>query len=156
MGGAAVPEPSGKGKKKALDAIVNVVPFIDLLSCCLSFLLITAVWTQVAKLQVSQSGGPSDAPPPPDKTLQLSLTITDKGFTLAAGQGGNVVDVPKKGIDYDVGALFDKLKEIKNQYPDQNTITVAAEDSVQYNDLVQTIDTCIKAGLASVSVQAVT
>jgi len=99
MGGAAVPEPSGKGKKKALDAVVNVVPFIDLLSCCLSFLLITAVWTQVAKLQVSQSGGPSDAPPPSDKTLQLSLTITDKGYSLSAGQGGNVVDVPKKGTD---------------------------------------------------------
>jgi biopolymer transport protein ExbD len=156
MGGAAVPEPSGKGKKKALDAIVNVVPFIDLLSCCLSFLLITAVWTQVAKLQVSQSGGPNDSPPPTDKTLQLSLTITDKGFSLAAGQGGSVVDIPKKGTDYDVSALYDKLKEIKSQFPDQQTITVAAEDSVQYNDLVQTIDTCIKAGLASVSVQAVT
>ena len=103
MGGAAVPEPSGKGKKKALDAVVNVVPFIDLLSCCLSFLLITAVWTQVAKLQVSQSGGPNDSPPPSDKTLQLSLTITDKGYALSAGQGGNVVDVPKKGTDYDVG-----------------------------------------------------
>lgn len=155
MGGAA-PEPSGKGKKKALDAVMNVVPFIDLLSCCLSFLLITAVWTQVGALQVSQSGGPNDSPPPPDKTLQLQLTITDKGFTLTAGQGGSVVDIPKKASDLDLTALFDKLKEIKGQFPDQQTITVAAEDSVQYNDLVQTIDVCMKAGLSSVSVQAVT
>ena len=156
MGGAAVPEPSGKGKKKALDAVVNVVPFIDLLSCCLSFLLITAVWTQVGKLQVSQSGGPNDTPPPPNKTLQLSLTITDKGFSLSAGQGGSVVDIPKKGTDYDMSALYDKFKEIKGQFPDQQTITVQAEDSVQYNDLVLTIDTCVKAGLTGVSVQAVT
>lgn len=156
MGGAAAPEPTGKGKKKSLDAIVNVVPFIDLLSCCLSFLLITAVWTQVSKLQVSQSGGPSDAPPPTDKTLQLTLTITDKGFALAAGQGGAVVDIPKKGTELDLQALSDKIKEIKGLYPDQHTITVAAEDSVQYNDLVLTIDACIKMGLESVSVQAVT
>jgi len=155
MGGAAVPEPSGKGKKKALDAVVNVVPFIDLLSCCLSFLLLAAVWTQVAKLQVSQSGGPNDTPPSEPK-LQLSLTITDKGFSLTAGQGGAVVDVPKKGTDYDLAALSDKFKEIKSQFPDQQTITVQAEDNVQYNDLVQTIDTCIKAGLTGVSVQAVT
>ncbi len=156
MAGAAVPEPSGKGKKKSLDAVMNVVPFIDLLSCCLSFLLITAVWTQVGKLQVSQSGGPNDTPPPPDKTLQLSLTITDKGFSLAAGQGGSVVDIPKKGLDLDYAGLFDKLKEIKTQFPDQQTITVQAEDSVVYNDLVQTIDTCMKAQITSVSVQAVT
>ena len=42
MGGAA-PTPTGKGGKKALDAALNLVPFIDLLSCCISFLLITAV-----------------------------------------------------------------------------------------------------------------
>ena len=155
MSGAA-PEPSGKGKKKALDAVMNVVPFIDLLSCCLSFLLITAVWTQVAKLQVSQSGGPSDAPPPADKTLLLTLTITDKGFSLAAGQGGAVIEIPKKGTEFDLQALSDKLKEIKSQYPDQHTITVAAEDGIQYDALVQTIDACIKMGLESVSVQAVT
>ena len=35
-------------------------------------------------------------------------------------------------------------------------ITVQPEDSVQYNDLVQAIDTCIKNGLEAVSVQAIT
>ena len=56
MAGAA-PTPSGHGGKKALDAELNLVPFIDLLSCCISFLLITAVWTQIAGLQVASSGG---------------------------------------------------------------------------------------------------
>ena len=28
--------------KRALDAALNLVPFIDLLSCCIAFLLITA------------------------------------------------------------------------------------------------------------------
>jgi len=53
MGGAA-PTPSGKGGKKPLDASINLVPFIDLLSCCISFLLITAVWTQLARMDVTQ------------------------------------------------------------------------------------------------------
>ena len=55
MGGAA-PTPSGKGGKKPLDAAINLVPFIDLLSCCISFLLITAVWTQLARMDVTQKG----------------------------------------------------------------------------------------------------
>ena len=67
MGGAA-PTPSGKGGKKPLDAAINLVPFIDLLSCCISFLLITAVWTQLARMDVTQKGqgaaGATDEKPP--------------------------------------------------------------------------------------------
>ena len=73
MGGAA-PTPTSKGGKKALDAAINLVPFIDLLSCCLSFLLITAVWTQLARMDVTQKGqgaaGSTDEKPP---EAQLSL-----------------------------------------------------------------------------------
>lgn len=152
---SAGPEPSGKGKKKSVDAVINVVPFIDLLSCCLSFLLITAVWTQVSKLQVSQAGGPSaDQTPPDPKVLQLTLSITEKGYTLSAGQGSAAIDIARKGTDFDLSALSDKLKDIKTQYPDQRTISVAPEDNIQYNDLVQTIDTCVKMGLDGISVQA--
>jgi len=155
MAGAAVPEPSGKGKKKALDSVVNVVPFIDLLSCCLAFLLITAVWTQVGKLQVAQAGGQGEPTPPDSKTLVLTLGLSEKGFSLTAGQGAGAIDIPKKGTEFDIPALLDKLKEVKTQFPDQQTITVSPEDSVQYNDLVQTIDACMKMGLNSVTVQAV-
>src|SRR5947209_6753707 len=56
MAGAA-PQPHTKGGKKALDAEINLVPFIDLLSCCIAFLLITAVWSQVATLDVQTGGG---------------------------------------------------------------------------------------------------
>src|ERR1700733_7636564 len=119
MAGAAVTEGGGKGKKKSVDAIINVVPFIDLLSCCLSFLLITAVWTQVSKLTVQQAGGPSaDQTPPDTKTLQLSPSITEKGYPLSLGPGQSM-DIARKGTDYDVQALTDKLKDIKTGYPDQ-------------------------------------
>ena len=35
----------GKGKKKPLDAAINLVPFIDLMAVTISFLIMTAVWT---------------------------------------------------------------------------------------------------------------
>ena len=50
--------------------------------------------------------------------------------------------------------MSDKLKAIKTINVDQRTITIAAEDNIQYNDLVQTIDTCVKMGLDGVTVQA--
>src|SRR5580692_2898144 len=114
MAGAAVPEGGrGKGKKKALDAVINVVPFIDLLSCCLAFLLITAVWTQVSKLQVAQAANNSTQPEPPRETLQITLQITEKGYAITIGIGGSTIDIPRHGSDYDLTALGDKLKELK-------------------------------------------
>src|SRR6184192_236292 len=57
MAGASPQEHTGKAGKKPLDAAINLVPFIDLLSCCIAFLLITAVWSQVATLDVQTGGG---------------------------------------------------------------------------------------------------
>ncbi|MHB8417011.1 MAG: biopolymer transporter ExbD [Myxococcales bacterium] len=150
MGGAASIDLGGKGRRKPLDAVVNVVPFIDLLSCCLSFLLITAAWTQLSKLRVSQTG--SGGAPAVADSLALSMVITGKGYTLSIGQGGAPVEIPRGAAGYDVPALLARLREVRDMHPKQEAITVAAEDGISYDTLVQTIDTCLKAGLSSVSV----
>ena len=49
----------GLGQKKELDAQLNLTPFIDLLSTCVCFLLITAVWIQIGTVEVKQSYGTS-------------------------------------------------------------------------------------------------
>src|SRR3954466_13891391 len=109
MGGAA-PTPSGKGGKKALDASINLVPFIDLLSCCISFLLITAVWTQLARMDVSQKGqgaaGAESEKPPETPMVQLTLFINKDGYTFAKSTGEST-DIPKKGEEYDYVKLAD-------------------------------------------------
>ena len=161
MAGGGVPEPGGKGrKKKALDAIINVVPAIDLLSCCISFLLFTAVWTQISRLQ-AQSGGAGGPPPTAEQQKQLVVTVSlsEKGLTLSTSAGTSV-DLPSTGRTpdggpiYDVRALAQKLKQLKVEYPDQSSVTVAADDSIIYADLVKVIDTCIGAGLSAVAVTA--
>ena len=50
----------GKGGKKPLDTAINLVPFIDLMAVTISFLIMTAVWTQIGRLQVAQAGAPTD------------------------------------------------------------------------------------------------
>ena len=41
-------------RQRGMSAELNLVPFIDLLSVCITFLLLTAAWTQVEALQVDQ------------------------------------------------------------------------------------------------------
>ncbi len=160
-GGGGAPEPGGRGrKKKALDAIINVVPAIDLLSCCISFLLFTAVWTQISRLQ-AQSSGAGGPPPTPEQQKQLVVTValTEKGLVLTTSSG-MTADIPSAGRTPDGGPVFDvralaqKLKQIKTEFPDQSAVTVAADDSIIYADLVKVIDTCVGAGLSAVAVTA--
>ncbi len=163
MGGGAMPEEGGgKKKKKSLDAVINVVPAIDLLSCCIAFLLFTAVWTQISRLQVQQLGTGAPEPPPAEqqKTLLVTLAMGERGFNLSTSSGTSV-DIPTLGrgpageIRFDLKALGENLKRLKSDYPDTSAITVSAEDTVNYGDLVQVIDSCIGAGLAAVSVTGV-
>lgn len=141
MGGAA-PVPSGKGGKKALDASLNLVPFIDLLCCCISFLLITAVWTQLARMDVSQKG-PSSAgavdEKPPENVLKLTLLINKDGYTFSKSTGEST-DIPKKGEDYDYIRLADVLKDAKAANPDKRDIQVKSDDEVIYDNVIHTID----------------
>ena len=47
----------GLGSKKELNADLNLTPFIDLLSTCVCFLLITAVWIEIGSVEIKQSHG---------------------------------------------------------------------------------------------------
>src|SRR4030088_214870 len=108
MAGASPQEHTGKGGKKALDAELNLVPFIDLLSCCISFLLITAVWTQIAGLQVSSSGGPPEPQTRQEATIEVKLLLGEKGYQLT--MAGANIDIPKLNGAFDRKTLAGKLK----------------------------------------------
>ena len=147
--------PGGGGKRKSLDFTLNLVPFIDLLSCCISFLLITAVWTQIAGLQVASSGGPPEPQQTKEQTIDLKLLLTEKGYQISTPEGA--LDIPKVVVAggqaaYDRRTLTEKLKTIKGRLPDQTAITVEPEDAVAYDDLVNTVDICLGEQLRNVTV----
>lgn len=140
---------SGKGGKKPLDTAINLVPFIDLMAVLIVFLIMTAVWTQLGRLQVAQQGqnaDPTDAPPP--TTQPVTLLITEKDMKLSVGplaQDPIIITRNDKGQIL-IETLVAKLKEAKNQQPDQAAITISAEDGVKYEDLVRLIDTVVSDG----------
>jgi len=144
MAGAA-PQPSKKGGKKSLDMELNLVPFIDLLSCLISFLLITAVWTQISAVPAHSTGNLQKDPPPPDPndhTIPIRVTLTDRGYTLSLASEAK--DIPKTSKDgrlgYDTKQLTELLKAVKAKIPEQRAVTMAAEDTVAYEDLSETMD----------------
>ncbi len=105
MGGVGVGG-GGGGKRKAMDSEINMIPMIDLLMVTISFLLITAVWTHMARINAdAQVPGP---PRPdveqekvePEKQLHVMMQAEDK-FVLVWKQGSTTVDsidVPRKDV----------------------------------------------------------
>ena len=82
MGSAAVVS-SGKGGRKSLDAAINLVPFIDLLSCCISFLLITAVWVNLGRPEVKPLASRGDvSPAEPNTDVKVTLTLSSTAVAL--------------------------------------------------------------------------
>src|SRR5579883_2220751 len=106
MGGVDVGGGGGGGRKK-LDSEINMIPMIDLLMVAISFLLITAVCTQLARINAdAQVPGP---PRPdverekvePEKQLHVEMRA-EEHFTLIWKQGSTTVDsieVPRKEDD---------------------------------------------------------
>jgi biopolymer transport protein ExbD len=100
MGGVDVG--GGGGGKRKLDSEINMIPMIDLLMVTISFLLITAVWTHMARINAdAQVPGPprevESTPVEPEKQLHVEMRSPDK-FVLIWKQGGTVistVDVPR-------------------------------------------------------------
>lgn len=150
---------SGKGGKKPLDTAINLVPFIDLMAVTISFLIMTAVWTQIGRLQVSQAGGSEaeETEQTQTKTVALTLLVTETELRLQADQSTfDPIPITRMGDSQrlDLTRLTAKIKELKTTVPDQAAITVQPEDKVRYEDLVRIIDECIGAGLPQVSVSA--
>lgn len=141
--------------RRSVDLHIELVPFIDMLAMMITFLMMTAVWTELGRIQVSQAPtGPSESnAPPPEPTLQLNLTVTERSYLLQAGSEMKEIPLTADG-SLDTAKLVEHLKEIKKDYPDHRSISVAVEDGILYQNLVLTVDKCIEAGLPDISVTA--
>ena len=140
----------GKGGKKSVNADLNLVPYIDLLTCMVSFLLITAVWSQLARLEAHQKGqGQAGEDTPPEKQLKLVVVVNDEGFNVVADQDQQ--PIPKKGTEYDYEKLGTELKKLKDAHPDKGDVQVASEDQIKFDVLVRTMDTALTARFPDIS-----
>ena len=147
MGGVNLPESGGK---RGLDFELNLVPFIDLLSCCISFLLITAAWTQLARLETIQkveaAGGAGGAPE--DK---VQLVVFSWGYEILPPGQTESCGIRKVNGAYDNVTLRRELQRMKTDKPDMTIAAVAAEDKLDFVEVVNVMDVVVDLGLINVS-----
>src|SRR5579864_4540165 len=98
---------SGHGGKRQTDFELNLVPFIDLMSTCISFLLITAVWTQVSMIQIGSSiygkKNNTGQVEPKREEINLKIDVTHSGYVVNLGH--QAFAIPRVKDEYDQNSL---------------------------------------------------
>jgi len=147
----------GGGARRALDAEVNSVPMIDLMFVTIAFLLITAVWSEMKRLEATSLAPSSDATPTPVEEPRKLLDVdarSDK-FVLSWKRGSEVletVDVPVtpagEGSVVRYPGLAAKVEEMWNNGgehrsptdPQSDRATVRLHDRMPYREAVAVMD----------------
>jgi len=137
---------------------VNLIPFIDLMSVLITFLLITAVWTQVSMIQLGSSiygKKTSDqiTPPPPIADIPLRLDVKDFGFRLVVGQDKYTFE--KKSGEWSTAGLAERLAVVRQMYPDKSVATITVDNEVPYEKLILGMDALLAENFVSISIATV-
>lgn len=133
-------------RRRARDTEVelNITAFLNLMVVLIPFLLLNAVFAQVAILQLNL---PADDAAPSEqeedeKKLVLEVLIYEDRYEVADRNSGPIAIIENTDDgSHDQAELHEKLKEIKEAFPDINNITLLCEDETPYELLIQTMDT---------------
>jgi biopolymer transport protein ExbD len=145
---AVSPLGEGKARRKSVDGELNLVPYIDLLTCMVAFLLITAVWSQLARLSVSQKGQ-GEINGMTEKPTQIAVLVHADGFNVVVEDAQR--PIPKRGAQLDYAALRAELDHVKDTYPDATSARILSEDGILFDTIVHTMDTATAAGFPDLS-----
>lgn len=128
------------GRRNIETAELNITAFMNLMVILVPFLLITAVFSRLAILELNLPGSSTEPADPQDLTFQLEVIVrTDKIEVGDRNQG--LLGVYPNGEDgYDFKALSEKLTEIKEGYPTKTDASILLESDIAYDTLVQVMD----------------
>ncbi len=140
----------GTQEKGSVNVELNIVPFIDLMSCLTAFLLVTAVWVNIANLRNQPAGRARDSIDTPEHP-KVAILIDSDSIQVSAYPSGQGVQLAANEWD----KLATTLKEF--QLPEETPrveIAALSTDShpIAYQSLVMAMDTAMKAGFPDVGV----
>jgi biopolymer transport protein TolR len=137
--------------EETLAGELNLVPYLDVMVNLIMFLLLTTAAVSnfgllTLDLQAFASGAGAVAAE--DTSLNLTVAITDKGFTVAGRTGvlvkGDGPTIGKTGPAQDQGYDFQALREllvrISKEFPTEKRAIVFAEPAIPYWAVVKTLD----------------
>ena len=136
---------SGHGKKE-MNFEVDLLPVISMMSVCICFLLLTAVWTQIGSVDIEQGLGQESSKPAGPATASLWVTMK-KGqieFSLKdSPETPSSVAEHKfsgQGSSIDWSAIDSQAATLKQSLPTLKTALIMPDSNVSYGDVIRMMD----------------
>ncbi len=128
------------GRRNAETAELNITAFMNLMVILVPFLLITAVFSRLAVLELNLPGSSTEPVDPQELALQLEVIVRENRIEVGDRNVGALGVYPKGDGGYDYEALSKKLSEIKRRYPQKTDAAILLEPDIAYDTLVQIMD----------------
>lgn len=118
---------------------MNITAFMNLMVILVPFLLITAVFSKIAilELNIPKGDGAADNKKP---ELQLQIVIRQDVIDVQDGVVGLIKRFPLKGEDASWQSMTDLLLQLKNKFPDKESVTLLIEPDISYQVMVKVMD----------------
>ena len=124
-------------RREKKPAELLLVPMIDIFTVLVTFLLMTAVFSRIAIMQIDLPSSVSAKPEEPK--FRLEVIVRQDGYELSDGKQA-IGTIPKVGSAYDLKALTEGVLAVKREHPTSEDASVLSEPKVPYDELVQAMD----------------
>lgn len=116
---------------------LEITPFLNLMVALVPFLLVTAVFSRVAILELNLPNAQAQASS--EDKLMIEIIIRENELEL--GDGNKILSRYKKTASgYDLAGLSAALLTLKQKNPDKTDATLLLERKIQYDHLVAVMD----------------
>jgi biopolymer transport protein ExbD len=148
-------------KRRTFNVELNIVPFIDLMSCLTAFLLVTAAWVNIASVDVKPRGKTRDMPSRDCDTADcifLSVLVEPDAIWIGQSRTNELDKIPSTSSGPDFKRLGERLEDIKKQpqWSDHDQIEIAVYSTtahpMSYQAMVAAMDTAVGAGFRDVGI----
>jgi biopolymer transport protein ExbD len=120
---------------------LNITAFMNLMVVLVPFLLMTAVFTHIAIIDLNlPPPGAADKQQPKQPPYELRVTIRSNMLVISDNRIGGIKRIPTKAGKHDYASLRETLKQVKARLPEHSNITILAEQQTPYDDLIRTMD----------------
>lgn len=146
---AGVSVEAGRGGRRAVDTEINMVPMIDLLMVTVSFLLITAVWSHMSRLDATTKvPSAQNVTKPEEPVARMHLEVPeaqDQLVRLTMQRGSETLDsttIPRS----DVKAIGKRIDAMQHAHPVDlasemsHVVVLHVANDMRYGDMVAVMD----------------
>ncbi len=132
---------SRRRRKQHETAELNITAFMNLMVILVPFLLITAVFSRLAILELNLPTSQVEEQEPTEPEFMLEITVRDATIEVGDRNQGMLTNIASDGDEYDLKRLSEYLVSVKEKFPTKTDATLLLEQDIAYEVLVQVMDT---------------